>query len=705
MATFDRSLSRVTGPLARYAAGFTAELAAQGYCEASIYLHLRLVAEFSAWLSGQGLGVEQLSSVVADRFVPVMRVTRRRLASARGLAPVLGYLHRLDVLPGPDVAQASEQDALLSAFQQYLRGERGVCERTVNTYTPLAAAFLAAVGDPLHDALPGLTGPTVLDILACDEVTRRCREAGQPHLAAFPNFVGTIDTFLWRYLVRPFLTPGRSWNRIDSWDRIGATVEVWDGKIPHTLRLSDFQWTREPDAAQCRAQLQFKAKNARAYKTLESKGLLDTAAQQAVHQRDTLAKQGHITGHEARIRALRTLREQRDDAIAIVSGRFDEIVIDEAQDCSVLDLAILSELRNAGIPLVFVCDPDQAIYEFRGAQPNRVRSFGESLGSRIDLVGNWRSSPAICALAATLRPTSAARPMDDPVGPNHDEQTRILLIPANDFRNDEALTVFNTYADTKDIAAERRLVLAHAAAKLPGTAHNTASAPPDNYSARAAWAAGVIGSDTTNAAIRESAYEILERVILRYWYTDADTDNRTIATACEHLDIDRSRLRHLAARMATGLPSPDETLFADWCTAANAHLKIIPPHPGMTRVDTRGSLRAGASAAGTVRGARRAAPSLTGLRTRASVIHQVKGEEEDAVLVIVPNDNRTDALIKAWLSGHHTAEVAESLRVLYVAATRARRLLALALPSIHCDDVAAHLNDKNVPCETLTATT
>ncbi|MFE6611694.1 UvrD-helicase domain-containing protein [Amycolatopsis sp. NPDC057786] len=105
--------------------------------------------------------------------------------------------------------------------------------------------------------------------VACDEVTRRCREAGRPHLADFPNFVGTIDSFLWRYLVRPFLSSDRTWNRIDSWERIGATVDVWDGRRTHTLRLSDFQWTRDPGAEQCRAQFQFRTKNAAAYKTLE----------------------------------------------------------------------------------------------------------------------------------------------------------------------------------------------------------------------------------------------------------------------------------------------------------------------------------------------------------------------------------------------------------------------------------------------------
>ncbi len=60
MAVFDRSVSWVTGPLACYAAGFAAELPARGWGSDSIYLHLRLMRELSAWMSAQGLGTGQL---------------------------------------------------------------------------------------------------------------------------------------------------------------------------------------------------------------------------------------------------------------------------------------------------------------------------------------------------------------------------------------------------------------------------------------------------------------------------------------------------------------------------------------------------------------------------------------------------------------------------------------------------------------------
>jgi integrase/recombinase XerD len=165
MALFDRSVSWVTGPLACYAAGFSAELAARGWGRDSIYLHLRLIRELSAWMSAQGLGAGQLSPDAADRFVPVMRATRRRLVSVQGLAPILGYLRDHGVLPEPDVVPTGERDALLLAYQQYLRGERGLSEATVRTYTWFAAAFLDRAGDPLREVLPGLTGADVLGIL------------------------------------------------------------------------------------------------------------------------------------------------------------------------------------------------------------------------------------------------------------------------------------------------------------------------------------------------------------------------------------------------------------------------------------------------------------------------------------------------------------------------------------------------------------
>ncbi len=149
--------------------------------------------------------------------MPAGRVRRRRLASVRALAPVLGYLRDQGVLPEPDGVPASERDALLAAYQRYLRGERGLSEATVRTYSWFAAAFLDKVGDPLREVLAGLTGPDVLAILERQLKSQpRRRSAGSAILTA--QVARSVLRFLqpaawcrgtWRRLSRGW--PGGGW--------------------------------------------------------------------------------------------------------------------------------------------------------------------------------------------------------------------------------------------------------------------------------------------------------------------------------------------------------------------------------------------------------------------------------------------------------------------------------------------------------------
>lgn len=535
--------------------------------------------------------------------------------------------------------------------------------------------------------------------VACAEVTHRCREAGKPELATFPHYVGTLDTFLWRYLVRPFLRAGRNWHRLDSWDRIDAEVTVGSGPNRYTVRLNDFQWSRTPGESTCTAKLQQKKRNWALYAALARRGLLDLAGKQAVVKRNELCTKGYLTGHEIRIEALHTLRVKHDHAIAMLASRFEEIVIDEAQDCSSQDLAILEKLHNADIPLVFVCDPDQAIYEFRGAQPKHIRAFGNKLASRVDLTGNWRSSPAICALASTLRPTQQpARKPDVPVGPWRNEPAGILLVSTSNPQ--DANAAFAKHADGMAIDLDHRLVLAHAATTLPAASPASSPQAPANYSARVAWATALTRSAHGTPALRSTAQDILQRALLRFWFTNADTEDHSVAVVCEHLGIDTWHLSQQAARLAADLPDLDMGTFSDWCSNANTQLKLHPPQNRACRSDLSGSLKAPPALKNKsprlAVGVPAAAPHIP---LRASVVHQVKGQEEDAVLVIIPDEERTDRLVEAWTSGAHPCENAESLRVLYVAATRARRLLAIALPEDAHTRLATLLKTRDIPFE------
>jgi hypothetical protein len=84
---------KVCGPLAPYADGFRQDLAAKGYHPQVTGRHLRLMADLSAWLQGQGRSGDALAAVVIEDYLRARRAAGcRDLVSALAVAPLLGYL-------------------------------------------------------------------------------------------------------------------------------------------------------------------------------------------------------------------------------------------------------------------------------------------------------------------------------------------------------------------------------------------------------------------------------------------------------------------------------------------------------------------------------------------------------------------------------------------------------------------------------------
>ena len=63
------------------------------------------------------------------------------------------------------------------------------------------------------------------------------------------------------------------------------------------------------------------------------------------------------------------------DALSYWQKEFDYIQVDEVQDCSDNDWRIINLLSAYSGNLFVVGDPDQAIYEWRGAKPDTIVQF------------------------------------------------------------------------------------------------------------------------------------------------------------------------------------------------------------------------------------------------------------------------------------------------------------------------------------------
>src|SRR6266536_1149298 len=155
---------RVTGPLAMYADGFWADLAAQWYVAESADRNVRTLAHLSR------------------------RMGYHHALSMRAVMPLMGYLRQLGVAAMP---AAPEAPALVVEYRRYLVSERALTEAVAGKYARLAGEFLSACRQPDGPGLEDLSAAWVTGY-----VVAQCR--GRPPGSA--KFLVTVLRSLLRFL-------------------------------------------------------------------------------------------------------------------------------------------------------------------------------------------------------------------------------------------------------------------------------------------------------------------------------------------------------------------------------------------------------------------------------------------------------------------------------------------------------------------------
>ena len=130
---------------------------------------------------------------------------------------------------------------------------------------PGAGKTRVIVDRHLNRAVPVRQGRAITSFtrVAAAEVQRRCKTAGRLDLMGHPHFIGTLDTFLWLHLVRPFLPTDRVWRRLDSWwDAPDKSAEFVCDQMTYQLGDADFgydpgtkTWSVHPTGAARRGRL------------------------------------------------------------------------------------------------------------------------------------------------------------------------------------------------------------------------------------------------------------------------------------------------------------------------------------------------------------------------------------------------------------------------------------------------------------------
>lgn len=241
-----------------------------------------------------------------------------------------------------------------------------------------------------------------------------------------PHFVGTLDSFLFRYIIKPF------WNKIHpnfAEPRLipaECGVEKWTKppqqdiklEIPDkiTRRQYNLQKINYKGITFNKPILTYPKSFSGEYEIMNS-DMSNWAWNEKIK---IIKKLGWMTHADVALCSYKILSDQLygGKASELIAKRFPFLIIDELQDTGYFaGQTILQLLKKAtDIKALLVGDPNQAIYEFNGATPSLFNNF-KKMGKELPLDKSRRCPSNIATIANCIIPNSI-NPNDENPGIN-----------------------------------------------------------------------------------------------------------------------------------------------------------------------------------------------------------------------------------------------------------------------------------------------
>jgi hypothetical protein len=493
---------------------------------------------------------------------------------------------------------------------------------------------------------------------AVDELEQRLRAFGVFPAPLFPSFIGTFDRFLWQFLIAPFGIPD-----CDRLLKLVPDKSNWEVRPPydraHALRLRCFDRATGKVIPALAKQEGFDVEKRRiaAHET------------SALHMIKRARSRGQIDFEDVRI----CVRERLSDVAfanrvgAALAARFREIIVDEAQDCNPTDLEIVDWLRVSGVRVKVICDPHQSIYKFRGGVTDELQRFAATFDAldRLQMSGNFRSSPAICAAIVMLRPPSSRFDPDKPLGPHREDTTPVhILSYAGNAVSPAIGSTFRGLVEALGIPLHLAPVLASTRASASKAVGQPTIAPTQHMTLLLAEAAMDYHFAFAVGNRREALVNLHRVVLLVQERIGALGDYHSYLLS-EGLEDGRWRPEIIA--IANGLRFDQAETPFQWLVRARSLL--VAGLVGKSSINQR------------LKGHTDLVTALARAPTDSSparTIHSVKGQEFPGACVVMTT--KTAGAIIDLLEGQTSTGPDEEARKIYVGASRAERLLALAVP-------------------------
>lgn len=270
--------------------------------------------------------------------------------------------------------------------------------------------------------------------VAVDEMKKTFKEFDNSFEILHPHFIGTLDSFINNYIFLPFghlelncnCRPKLVGKPFNNWVAPYYSQQQFT-EITHNL---NGQWDKVPGSK------------------LQSNWRSNS---HIIIEKEKLLTKGFANRADAHYYALKLLQNHQK-ILDMLIKRFPYIILDEAQDTSDIQMRILDTLVENGLSnLILVGDPEQAIYEWNDANPMLFEDkYQHWKSNSISLTENFRCSSSICDFISNFSHTSF-------VSKNNEDLLEIkpkfkTYVENNDIV--DIITEFKTYCDSKNISKD-----------------------------------------------------------------------------------------------------------------------------------------------------------------------------------------------------------------------------------------------------------
>lgn len=501
--------------------------------------------------------------------------------------------------------------------------------------------------------------------VAIQEFQIAARKLGRAHLLSDPNYLGTFDAFVERYILGPFghlLTGASKRPRLflspRPGDRSNNNLKTWVPAATGT-KQPVYAWDITPHLVD--QKVRFKSSTESGAKTL------DLSKSNPVNE---LLKLGYYSHSQRAYWACQVLF-RRPHIAKRLAMRFPEIIIDEAQDTNAWLMILLNYLRTHGSRITAVGDPDQCIYSFAMADATALPALKDKWGiPEKPLSKSFRCNDPIADAVRHIGGNLEFTGRGDPG--SSVARAFIVREPSSEFTH--SVAQFQNARELALIPERSSAIICRAHTQLQSVRGQI------NFT-KLQGIAKVLAEAAFLRDCRKDFKTAFNRV--RDCLRNLIWDDAKWKTFDEEPDVDFSREARVEmwrfVKSETGLPSVSLN-GSDWVTLMKDRLVELIKRLGAEPVATLSQKlnKKGLEASQLTIPLFKNDSLFPAIRQET--IHGVKGESIGAVLVV-----GSTAFWNSVLTSVTDGKSSEDRRLAYVAMSRACDLLVVSLPSVHFD--------------------